>query len=104
MPDIVETKTIYEGWGRFLVVHVREGDDLSYSRQVDDHGDASCVLPYDPERRTVVLVRQLRAPLLHRGADACGSKTLASNPHRSGGDLVPKKADDSGIGWDVPFR
>ena len=32
-------------------------------REVEDHGAAVCVLPYDPVRRTAILVRQFRAPV-----------------------------------------
>ncbi|MEO1102453.1 MAG: NUDIX hydrolase, partial [Pseudomonadota bacterium] len=32
-------------------------------REVHDHGHGACVLPYDPARRTALLVRQLRVPV-----------------------------------------
>jgi len=32
-------------------------------REVHDHGSGACVLPYDEERRTALLVRQLRVPV-----------------------------------------
>jgi len=32
---------------------------------IEDHGNAVCVLPYDPARRTAILVQQLRAPALY---------------------------------------
>lgn len=59
---------MYRGWGEFLLVTV-QSQDYAIERQVDHHGDAVCVLPFDPDRRTVMLVRQLRVPLLYRGAD-----------------------------------
>jgi nudix-type nucleoside diphosphatase (YffH/AdpP family) len=34
-------------------------------REIEDHGAAVCVLPYHPVRKTAVLVRQLRVPVLH---------------------------------------
>jgi hypothetical protein len=53
-------KTVHDGWGRFLLVTMRYGDGSTHPRQLEDHGDAAAVLPYDPERRVVVLVRQPR--------------------------------------------
>lgn len=32
-------------------------------REVHDHGKGACVLPFDEERRTALLVRQLRVPV-----------------------------------------
>ena len=57
-------RTLHEGWGRYLLVTVDKPDGGRIAREVEDHGDAAGVLPYDPERRTALLVRQLRVPLL----------------------------------------
>ncbi len=64
---IDRVEVIHEGWGRFLILHMRMSDGTPFKRQVEDHGDAACVLPYDPTRRCVMLVRQLRVPLAFRG-------------------------------------
>ncbi|ACL62029.1 NUDIX domain-containing protein [Methylobacterium nodulans] len=61
-PRIVGTRTLYEGWGRYLLAEVRLADGGTITREVEDHGRAVAVLPYDPERRTALLVRQFRAP------------------------------------------
>jgi nudix-type nucleoside diphosphatase (YffH/AdpP family) len=37
---------------------------------VEDHGAAVCVLPYDPERRVALLVRQFRAAVFHASGEA----------------------------------
>lgn len=39
-------------------------------RIVHDHGDAACVLAYDPARKTVLLTRQARYPVFVTGAEA----------------------------------
>lgn len=57
----------HEGWARYLVAEVIQADGTRISREVEDHGRAVCVLPYDPERRVATLVSQLRAPLLFAG-------------------------------------
>ncbi|HNT39087.1 MAG TPA: NUDIX domain-containing protein [Rubrivivax sp.] len=38
-------------------------------RETVDHGDAAAILLYDPRRRTVVLLRQLRVPSFENGCD-----------------------------------
>jgi nudix-type nucleoside diphosphatase (YffH/AdpP family) len=63
-------KTIHDGWGRFHLVTMVSPDGTRHPRQVEDHGDAVCVLPYDPERRVVMLVRQPRVGPLFAGRDA----------------------------------
>jgi nudix-type nucleoside diphosphatase (YffH/AdpP family) len=45
-------------------VRLRLEDGTEFAREVEDHGAAVAVLPYDPVRRTALLVRLLRAPVL----------------------------------------
>jgi len=62
--EIIQTQSFYDGWTRFLVATIRLSDGRIAKREIEDHGEAVCVLPYHPARRTAVLVRQLRAPVL----------------------------------------
>jgi len=61
--EIASTELKHSGWAKFHVATFRLADGQSVRREIEDHGSASCVLPYDPERRTAVLVRQFRAPV-----------------------------------------
>jgi nudix-type nucleoside diphosphatase (YffH/AdpP family) len=61
--ELVRTETGYEGWGRYLIVAIRQPDGTVIRREVEDHGIAAAVLPYDAARRTAILVRQFRAPV-----------------------------------------
>ena len=63
--EIIRVETGYQGWGRYLVATVRMPDGQTFRREIEDHGAAVGILPYDPERRTATLVRQFRAPVLH---------------------------------------
>ncbi|MFZ5746427.1 MAG: NUDIX domain-containing protein [Pseudomonadota bacterium] len=65
--QVESTETLYEGWGRFLIATLRDAAGTALRREVEDHGDAVAVLPYDTERGTVLLVRQTRTPMLVRG-------------------------------------
>jgi nudix-type nucleoside diphosphatase (YffH/AdpP family) len=52
------------GWARLMryVVDVRrkDGEVQQIVREVEDHGNSVAVLPFDPERQTVLLSRQFR--------------------------------------------
>src|SRR3954468_16085954 len=63
--EITAVETLHEGWGKLLRLTIRLPDGHSIKREVEDHGAAVSVLPYDPERRTALLVRQFRAPPFH---------------------------------------
>jgi nudix-type nucleoside diphosphatase (YffH/AdpP family) len=63
--EIVATEAKYRGWSTLLVARIRLPDGGTITREIEDHGRAVCVLPYDPARRTTILVRQLRAPVLY---------------------------------------
>lgn len=44
-----------------------DGERVTLSREIHDHGEAICVLPVDRERRVAMLVRQLRAGAVYNG-------------------------------------
>lgn len=64
---IVSVATLYEGWVKLLKLTIAKPDGGTMDREVEDHGAAAAVLPYDRERGTAILVRQFRAPVLHSG-------------------------------------
>ena len=68
--EIIGTEEKYHGWCTLLLAQVRYPDGRIVKREIEDHGRASCVLPYDPARKTALLVRQLRLPPLYAGGEA----------------------------------
>jgi nudix-type nucleoside diphosphatase (YffH/AdpP family) len=60
---IISAETRFEGFSRLLIATIEMPDGQTIRREVEDHGRAVCVLPYDPARRTAILVRQFRAPV-----------------------------------------
>ncbi|WP_371877319.1 NUDIX domain-containing protein [Alsobacter ponti] len=64
---ILDARTVHEGWSSFRIVRVRLADGSVVSREVEDHGDAVAVLPYDPARRVALLVEQARPAILSAG-------------------------------------
>ncbi|APX83865.1 NUDIX hydrolase [Methylorubrum extorquens] len=61
-PEIRGTRTVHDGWATFLVAEVTTSEGTAVTREIEDHGEAVCVLPYDPERKVALLIRQFRAP------------------------------------------
>ena len=65
----IPVRTIYEGWTTFGIATVTQPDGTPIGRCVEHHGAATAVLPYDPVRRTALLVRQVRVGVAWWGGD-----------------------------------
>ena len=69
VPRVVirSAELLYSGWSKLtrynLSIEQSDGRTLDVVREIHDHGDGSAVLPYDPARDCVLLVRQFRLPL-----------------------------------------
>ena len=80
---IEDTKTLAHEKGTLTLVtfrqHRRDGQWQQRKREIYDNGNSAVVLPYDPERKTVLLTRQLRLPIylqdgLEYSVEACAGK------------------------------
>ncbi len=60
--ECLNVETRYKGWTTLSVARIRLPSGQIIQREGEDHGAAVAVLAYDPQRKTAVLVRQLRAP------------------------------------------
>jgi nudix-type nucleoside diphosphatase (YffH/AdpP family) len=70
-PEVLERETVYAGYVTVQRLRVRLADGAEAIREVENHGDAIAVLPYDPSRRTALIVGVFRAPAFDRfGAEA----------------------------------
>lgn len=61
---VLDIATVHDGWAKFRIAKIAVDGGQAITREIEDHGRAVAVLPYDPERRVVMLVRQMRAPML----------------------------------------
>jgi nudix-type nucleoside diphosphatase (YffH/AdpP family) len=73
---ITKVETLHDGWGKLLRLTIRLPDGQSIEREVEDHGAAVAVLPYDPERQVAILAGQFRPPAFH----VAGVDTLLEAP------------------------
>ena len=67
MVVIRSSRLVYEGWLKLHVATLSGDDGVAFTREIEDHGPAVAVLPYDPDRRVALLVTLPRAPVLFRG-------------------------------------
>lgn len=59
---VIAEEILYRGWLTLRRISVSRPDGSQMTNEVEHHGDAACVLAYDPDRKTVLLVRQFRVP------------------------------------------
>ena len=64
---ITDLDTAYQGYSTIRVATLRDPEGATIRREIEDHGRAAAVLPYDPERRCVLLVRLPRPPVIYAG-------------------------------------
>src|SRR5260221_4625971 len=69
MTRIVGSRVAYKGYVTITIATLTAEDGATHEREIEDHGRAVCVLPYDPVRRVALLVRMPRAPVLFSGVD-----------------------------------
>jgi nudix-type nucleoside diphosphatase (YffH/AdpP family) len=69
MTRIVDARTAREGYVTLHVLTLADDAGAPFRREVVSFGDSVCVLPYDPFRKTAVVVRVQRAPVIWRGVE-----------------------------------
>jgi nudix-type nucleoside diphosphatase (YffH/AdpP family) len=71
---ITSFKTLFDGWNRFHRVSAElldtdTGAISTVTHSVEEHGDGVGILPFDPARGLVLMVRQMRMPAAFAGHD-----------------------------------
>jgi len=89
--QIGNVETIAQNKGRLISVSYeqrrRDGDQEQRKREIYDNGNSAVILPYDADRQTVLLTRQLRIPVFlqdgrERAVEACAGKLDGENAER----------------------
>lgn len=79
--EIREVRVLAQGYGRLTETRFelrrRDGRRVVLTRETYERGDAACVLPVDPARGMVLLVRQFRLPTLRDGRDGMMLEAIA---------------------------
>jgi nudix-type nucleoside diphosphatase (YffH/AdpP family) len=74
--ELLKVETVYQGYCTLMVATLSAPDGGTFKREIEHHGHAVAVLPYDPQRRTALLVSLPRAPAIWAG----GPPELAEAP------------------------
>ena len=68
--ELRKVETVYKGYATLMRATLTAPDGSTFVREIEHHGRAACVLPYDPERRRALLVSLPRAPVIWAGGPA----------------------------------
>ena len=88
---IHDVETIAQNKGKLISVTYeqrrRDGERQRRKREIYDHGNSAVILPCDPDRKTVLLTRQLRLPIflqdgIERTVEACAGKLNGEEAER----------------------
>ena len=76
-PLILERAIAYVGYLTVERLRLRLADGAVVWRELERHGDAAVVLPYDPDRRCALIVHLLRAPMLAAAGETVSEEACA---------------------------
>ena len=62
-PQILDRRIVYTGYLNVETIRIKLRDGATVTREIEQHGDAAAVLPYDAERRCALIARLFRAPV-----------------------------------------
>jgi nudix-type nucleoside diphosphatase (YffH/AdpP family) len=74
--ELRKIESLYQGYSTLMMATLSAPDGSLFQREIEHHGHGSAVLPYDPYRRTALLVSLPRAPVIWAG----GPPELAEAP------------------------
>jgi nudix-type nucleoside diphosphatase (YffH/AdpP family) len=103
---IKEMQTLAQQKGKLTLVtfeqRTRSGEWRERKREVYDNGNSAAILPYDAERKTVLLTRQLRLPMylqdgLGNSIEACAGKLDGEKP-----EIRIVKEMEEELGYRIP--
>ncbi|HEY8573988.1 NUDIX hydrolase [Phenylobacterium sp.] len=86
--ELRKVETVYQGYSTIMKATLAGSDGATFTREIEHHGRAVCVLPYDPERRMALLVSAPRPPVIWAG----GPPELAEAPAGMVEDEDPEDA------------
>lgn len=65
--ELRRVETVFQGYLTVLAATFSAPGGEVFRREIEHHGRAACVLPYDPQRKTALLVNLPRAPVIWSG-------------------------------------
>jgi 8-oxo-dGTP pyrophosphatase MutT (NUDIX family) len=71
MPRLLDRTLVFQGYLKVERLRLEYPGAKVAVREVESHGDSVAILPFDPERRMALTVRQFRAPAFYWLEEAC---------------------------------
>ena len=101
MPRILGRKTKYAGYLTIEKLRLRLAGGAEVFREVESHGDAAAVLPYDAEHRCALVVRLFRAPVLVATGEGLSEEACAGMiEHEDAPETARREANEE-LGVDL---
>jgi nudix-type nucleoside diphosphatase (YffH/AdpP family) len=75
--QIKNTTILHDGWRKLLNLTIQMPGGETMTREILNSSDAAALLPYDTGRRKVILVRQFRAPVMHKDGNGDSLEAIA---------------------------
>lgn len=85
-PQILDRRVVYTGYLNVETFRIRLSDGAIVSRDVERHGDAAAVLPFDATRRCALVARLFRAPVFSVTAEESLEEACAG--------MIEKESDE----------
>jgi len=100
-PEILEREIAHEGYLTVQRLRVRLADGAVVFREVERHGDAAAVLPYDVERRSALVVRSFRVPVFDAAGEEALEEACAGMIADEGADTTARREAHEELGIDL---
>jgi nudix-type nucleoside diphosphatase (YffH/AdpP family) len=84
-------ETVYQGYVTLMRATLSGPDGESFVREIEHHGHAVAVLPYDPARRTALLVSLPRAPVIWSDGPPELLEAIAGMVHGEGAEACVRR-------------
>jgi nudix-type nucleoside diphosphatase (YffH/AdpP family) len=81
--EIIERRVAHRRWNTLIETQVRMPNGAIEPRVIEDHGNATAVLLYNPDRRVALLIKQPRAPVMEVGSPALFEVVAGSRDGKS---------------------
>lgn len=87
-PEVLERRVVSSGYLSVQQLQIRLTDGAVVWREVESHGNAAAVLPFDAARHCALVVRQFRAPVFDASGatmleEACAGMIGRESPERA---------------------
>lgn len=97
---IVSVRTVFERWSEIIIANIVGPSGNSFEREIESHGSAVAVLPYDPDRQVAIVISQFRAPVdyLFPGSNQIFEAVAGMNDEDDAQDCAKREAlEEAGV-------